>query len=103
VSDDGTATEQTFTAAEVESLNQRAAAAEHAALRMTIAATYGISAEDTAALLTATDESGLTAQALRLSQLGQPSSGKKPAEKRPQRDERQQFAAELFGHNPDMF
>ena len=103
MSDDNTTTEQTFTAAEVESLNQRAVAAEHAALRMTIAATYGINAEDTAALLTATDESGLTAQALRLSQLGQPSSGKKPADAQPQRDERQRFAAQLFGHNPDVF
>lgn len=103
MSDDGTATEQTFTAAEVESLNQRAVAAEHAALRMSIATAYGINAEDTAALLTASDESGLTAQALRLSQLGQSAGGKKPAGTRPQRDERQQFAAQLFGHNPDLF
>lgn len=101
--DDSSTTEPTFTAAEVESLNQRALAAEHGALRMSIAATYGINAEDTAALLTATDESGLTAQALRLSQLGQPTNGKKPADVRPQRDERQQFAAQLFGHNPDLF
>lgn len=103
MSDDSAATERTFTATEVESLNQRAQAAEHAALKMSIASAYGINAEDTAALLTATDESGLTAQAMRLSQLGQRASSKATASVAPERDDRQRFAAQLFGHNPDIY
>lgn len=63
-------TEATFTASEVESIHQRMIEAEQAVLRLDIAAKYGINAEDSATLLTATDETGLTAQARRLSQMG---------------------------------
>lgn len=101
--------ERTFTAAEVEYLNQRALTAEHTALRLTIATKYGISAEDSAALLTAPDETGLTAQAARLSEWRDstrvtgpyvPSEGRTPG--RPQKSEIKRFVGELFGHDPDL-
>lgn len=103
------APEPTFTAADVEYLNQRALTAEHTALRLTIAAKYGINAEDSAALLTAEDETGLNAQAERLAEWRAstrvtgpyvPSEGKTP--ERTHKSPTQQFANRLFGRDPDL-